>query len=123
MSNKEVPAEYLSYDFGFSAIDESEVLKRNQSDEPMEIPGMSDDIRRIEEKIDSLTNLMYKFGDNFDENVSDTELKNKIKQLEAIIVPLLNNLLKTADKEYIYWPNRRDTVQKQLDKVLEITRG
>ena len=123
MSNKEVPAEYLSYDFGFSAIDESEVLKRNQSDEPMEIPGMSDDIRRIEEKIDSLTNLMYKFGDNFDENVSDTELKNKIKQLEAIIVPLLNNLLKTADKEYIYWPNRKALVESQIQKILALTRG
>jgi hypothetical protein len=38
-------------------------------------------------------------------------------------MPLLVNLLKTADKEYIHWPNRATQVQSTIDKVLAITRG
>ena len=51
------------------------------------------------------------------------ELSEKVEDLEKIIMPLLVNLLKTSDKEYIYWPKRKDTVQDQIDRVLAITRG
>jgi hypothetical protein len=40
-----------------------------------------------------------------------------------LIMPLLVNLLKTADKEYIHWPNREAQVKSTIDKVLAITRG
>ena len=38
-------------------------------------------------------------------------------------MPLLVNLLKTADKEYIHWPNRGPIIKAQIDKILELTRG
>ena len=37
-------------------------------------------------------------------------------------MPLLVNLLKTADKEYIYWPDRKEQVEGQIDKLLGYTR-
>jgi hypothetical protein len=117
-----VPAEYLSLDYGFSAIDESAIRKADVVDTPVESTS-SADILRIEEKINALTSLVFRLEERGDENVTEAQLKDKIRKLEQIIVPLLNNLLKTADKEYILWPNRGPVVQKQLDAVLAITRG
>jgi len=117
-----VPAEYLSLDYGFSAVDETAIRKTDVVDTPVESTS-SADILRIEEKIDALTSLVFRLEERGDENATEAQLKDKIRKLEAIIVPLLNNLLKTADKEYILWPNRGPIVQKQLDAVLAITRG
>jgi hypothetical protein len=38
-------------------------------------------------------------------------------------MPLLENLLKNKEKEYIYWPNREPIIRGQMQKILEITRG
>lgn len=51
-----------------------------------------------------------------------TILKGNIHTLEQIIVPLLLNLIKTANSAYIHWPNRAPACQGYLDKVLAITR-
>mgnify|MGYP003385571897 FL=1 len=50
------------------------------------------------------------------------DLSSDIRELEKIIVPLLSNLIKTADNDYIHWPNRATICQDYLDKVLAITR-
>lgn len=49
--------------------------------------------------------------------------KERLKECEKLIVPFLMRLLKTADKEYIYWPNRKPAIEHQIEKVLRITRG
>ena len=51
------------------------------------------------------------------------EVQSQVVDLEKLIMPLLVNLLKTADKEYIHWPNREKQVQGTIDKVLAITRA
>jgi hypothetical protein len=91
-----VPQEYADFDFGFTGVDESEIKQ--------------DVLQALDEKHQALTE-------------KEQELADKIKTLEAIIVPLLNNLIKTADKAYIHWPNRKDKCQEMLDKVLKTTRG
>ena len=72
---------------------------------------------------DALIHISLNSEETDNENTSEAELRDKIRMLEAITVPLLNNLLKTADKDYIFWPNRGPTIEKKLQKVLEITRG
>jgi hypothetical protein len=47
----------------------------------------------------------------------------KMQELEKLILPFFTKLLKTADKEYIYWPNRTSAVEAQIQKILQITRG
>jgi predicted small metal-binding protein len=91
-----IPQEYVGYDFGFTGVDESEIKQ--------------DVVDALNEKHQALTE-------------KEQELAEKIKTLEAIIVPLLNNLIKTADKAYIHWPNRKDKCQEMLEKVLKTTRG
>lgn len=49
--------------------------------------------------------------------------KKKLVELEKLMVPFLMKLLKSSDKEYIYWPNRKDPIQSQIEKILKITRG
>lgn len=51
------------------------------------------------------------------------ELRGKLLEVEKLIMPLLVNLLKDADtKEYIRWPNRKEVIEKQIEKILLITR-
>jgi hypothetical protein len=43
-----------------------------------------------------------------------TEVINK---LDNFIRPLLENLAKDSDKDYIYWPNRLDILTKKLKEL------
>jgi hypothetical protein len=49
--------------------------------------------------------------------------QSKLIQLEALILPLLKNLQKNPEKEYIHWPNRAPVIQKQIDRILAVTRS
>lgn len=48
--------------------------------------------------------------------------QSKLQQLESLVIPLLKNLMKNPDKAYIHWPNRDVVIQKQIDRILAITR-
>jgi len=43
-----------------------------------------------------------------------------IKNLDDFIRPLLENLAKDSDKEYIYWPNRIEIINKKIAELDEI---
>ena len=51
-----------------------------------------------------------------------SRLKNDIKQLEALIMPLLVNLMKNPEQPTIKWPNRKEIIEEQIAKILAITR-
>jgi hypothetical protein len=112
-----IPKEYSGFDFGFTGVDEPIV---DRQPETVVDPT-------IHERFDALERTMQAMMENMASTTissgTESELKDKIRQLEAIIVPLLNNLLKTADKDYIYWPKRKEVIEKQLEHVLSITRG
>lgn len=46
-----------------------------------------------------------------------------IKKLDDFIRPLLENLAKDSDKEYIYWPNRVEIINKKIAELDEIQKG
>jgi hypothetical protein len=48
--------------------------------------------------------------------------KERLLELEKMIVPFLTKLHSTGDKEYIYWPNRKPAIEKQIEKILSLTR-
>jgi hypothetical protein len=43
-------------------------------------------------------------------------------QVEKLILPLLNNLMKNPDKAYIKWENRVPAIKTQISKITAITR-
>jgi len=50
------------------------------------------------------------------------DARNRLEQVEKLIMPLLANLLKTADQEIIKWPNRGPQLEKKIDQLLKLTR-
>lgn len=54
---------------------------------------------------------------------SEQTYKEKLDELEKLVMPLYVNLLKTADKDTIYWPNRKEKIEAEIEKILAITRG
>ncbi len=134
MTDYKIPEEYSSADYGFSAIDEATYKAQQQANEETPPSIDENDINRavlnalspLEDKLDLL--LKQKRAED-DDNVqvaiasANENASVKVKQLEEIIMPLLVNLLKTSDKEYIHWPNREAALQEQIQKVLTITRS
>jgi len=131
-----IPAEYLAFrqqdDFGFSAIDESDV-NRTTDPNTLEdtivvretITQSSESIQRIEDKLNEMLSLYNsgKLGLDADREKMKDEVTANLKSLEQLIMPLLVNLMKNPEKEYIYWPNRTAKIQEQIDRVLALTRG
>lgn len=121
-----------NYDFGFEAVDETEYESHQQ--ETSEIvrtvsEGMdrefSEELQTLTNKIDALIQSQQSDRDELDARKIEVEMevKTKLNEIEKMILPLLYNLLKNKDKEYIYWPNREAIVNDQIKKILKITRG
>ena len=51
------------------------------------------------------------------------EYKQRLEQVEKIILPFLTKLLKTADQPIIKWPNRKTILEAQIQKILNLTRN
>lgn len=71
------------FDFGFTAVDEDELEAVQQAS-----AHASENAHSVE------------------------QLQAKIDNLYNSIVPLLNNLKKNPEKEYILWPNRLEKVEQ-----------
>lgn len=82
-------------DFGFSLVSEQEL--------------------KVHEEL-----LKKKLDEQSSSNVkTTTELIEKINALRAMIMPLLLNLAKDPEKEYIRWPDRADKIQVFIQRVNE----
>jgi hypothetical protein len=82
------------FDFGFTAVDEDE-LQAVQSVR-QEASEASETADAVQAKLDKLYNA---------------------------VTPLLTNLKKNPEKEYIYWPNRKEKLEEQVSKIVSLTRG
>lgn len=80
-------------DFGFSAVSEDE-LKSLEKQLKQEVTQKETALAQIEESY-----------------------KGKLEQLYKTIMPLLKNLAKDSDKEYIYWPERTQKMQQFIKKI------
>ena len=76
------------FDFGFTAVDEEELEAVQTATKKAETVASSAD-----------------------------ETKEKLDKLFNAITPLLNNLKKNPEKEYIYWPNRTIKIE-QFENII-----
>ena len=96
-------------------------------------------ISRVEDKIDKIlamessqvASALEEQGSSIRAVIDEVEerkgelnekFSGKLKELESLVIPMLNGLMKNAEKEYIYWPNRTPILEKQIKKVYSITR-
>ena len=50
-------------------------------------------------------------------------VQNKLDELYNAIMPLLNNLQKNPEKDYILWPDRLEKVEEFRDYLTKIYKG
>ena len=80
------------FDFGFTAVDEDEL------------------------------EVVQKASASSESNASQVnKLENKVDKIYNAVLPLLSNLKKNPEKDYIYWPNRNlkiDQFEVVLQKII-----
>ena len=81
-------ADLLDFDFGFTAVDENEL----------------EAVQKVTTEASSTS-------------ASLQETEEKLNKLYNSILPLLTNLKKNPEKEYILWPNRVETIEQFEDLI------
>lgn len=81
----------LDFDFGFTAVDENEL----------------EAVQKVTTEASSAS-------------ASLQEAEDKLNKLYNSILPLLTNLKKNPEKEYILWPNRVEKIEQFEDLITEI---
>ena len=61
--------------------------------------------------------------ESYQKDITVEQYKERLNELEKIIMPFLTNLYKSREQAYIHWPNRGNLLEKQMQKVLKLTRG
>jgi hypothetical protein len=129
-----IPKEYLDsvFDFGFSTA-EDETL----SDTPAPQVTSQEISEPILERIGNLEinleealiilNRIENAGTPLDTDeykaLIEKDVKDKLVAVEKLILPLLVNLMKNPEKDTIKWPGRAPIIEKQIEKILSITRS
>jgi hypothetical protein len=91
------------------SLDAQNILKQYQSlDDDFGFSAVSED------EYNSVINKSAETADDY---------KTRLEEVEKLIIPFLQKLYATSDKEYIYWPNRKPIIEGQLNKILKLTRG
>lgn len=83
-------------DFGFSVVSEDE-LKALE--------------RQLQQEVDEKSSTLLEVEKTY---------QGKLEQLYKAVMPLLKNLAKDGEKEYIYWPNRVEKMEQFIAKVESI---
>lgn len=106
-------------DFGFTAVNQDELSS-------IVVPQANPEINNIKEKLD----LILEMNSTCEGAVAvksqyDQLVKARMEEIEKSIIPLLMNLKKNKDKDYIYWPGMQRQAQcdLQLQKLISITRA
>ena len=129
-----IPKEYLDseFDFGFSTSDDvsipaqttpavtsqdisEPIIDKLQTLEALVI-DMAETVSRLENASTHLDTDEYKA-------LIEKDVKAKLTALEKLILPLLVNLMKNPEKDTIKWPGRAPIIEKQIEKILAITRS
>ena len=82
------------FDFGFTAVDEDELQAVQQT------AALASDAEQLA-----------------------TTTQERLDKLYNAIIPLLNNLKKNPEKDYILWPNRLEKVEEFETHLQEIYKG
>jgi len=111
------------FDFGITAVDEEELANILQNP-PVDVEP-SEDILAIKEKLEMILQLNSTCeGAAAVKAQYDELMRAKFDEMEKLIIPILQNLMKNEAKDYLYWPGKQRKAQceLQIEKVFNITR-
>ena len=81
------------FDFGFTAVDEDEL----------------DAVQKVQKSAEA-------------NSVAVEKLEDKVNKIYNAVLPLLTNLKKNPEKEYILWPNRVEKIEQFEDLISGIVK-
>ena len=118
----------MNFDFGFTTVDEDEVQEFETAVQERVAKAAGHETGALEAKMDKLLKLREDDSSYqllFEKRKAELETiyKDQMRKVERLILPLLHNLMKNPENEYIKWPGRTTIVQKQINKIVAITRG
>ena len=133
-------------DFGFTAVDQEELVTKTGEQASIgeavaeqlkavaaSAAGQANSaqIETLDSKVDLLqkliSNALSELEDHKDNLVAidtkkELDYKDRLLECEKLILPLLQNLMKNEEKEYIYWPNRKAIITSQIERIQTVTR-
>ena len=113
------------FDFGFTAVDD---IPTGEVQPQQPVVAKVDDaqLNTILDKIERIESLIIQSDSsgmiNEHRELVQQDVASKLKQVEDLILPLLYNLQKNPEKDYIHWPNRTAIIDKQIEKIKSVTR-
>lgn len=84
----------FTFDFGFSAMDADEL----------------EAVQEVKAEAQSAS-------------ATASDLEDRFNKLYNMVIPLLNNLKKNPEKDYIYWPKRLDKIEQFNDALDKVYKG
>jgi len=114
------------YDFGFTIVDEDELGVGSTTSQPVQAEVSSDQMDAIMDKLEQLESRILSADNsgmiNEHRALVEQDVAGKLRDVEDLILPLLLNLKKNPEKDYIKWANRTVIIDKQIEKIKAITR-
>jgi len=128
-----IPKEYLDseFDFGFSTEDEtipvssSPQVTSQQISEPIieRIKNLEINLGEALIILERIENAGTPLDTDEYKALIEKDVRDKLVSVEKLILPLLVNLMKNPEKDTIKWPGRAPIIEKQIEKILAITRS
>jgi len=120
------------FDFGITSVSSDQVEQNKMQTEKLEqvsasSEGVTQRLGDIENTLEYMKSVLeLKNQEEIDMKKQElyTAYAERMKQVEKLTIPLLLNLAKNSDTNpYIHWPNRKEIVEEQIQKILTVTRG
>jgi len=113
------------FDFGFTIVDSDDL-----SPAPVQTvaqASVSEDFKdEILAKLYDIENRILSADNsgmiNEHRTLVEQDVATKLRDIEDLVMPLLLNLKKNPEKDYIHWPNRTGIIDKQIEKIKAVTR-
>jgi len=107
------------FDFGFTAVDEPDNQVPAPAQPSVDQDAILDKLAQLEAKVLNADNSGMI---NEHRTLIESDVSSKLRDVEDLVLPLLYNLQKNPEKEYIHWPNRTAIIDKQIEKIKAVTR-
>ena len=129
-----IPKEYLDseFDFGFSTAEEETItsvispqVTSQEISEPIleKINNLEINLEEVLIILERIENAGTPLDTEEYKALIEKDVKDRLAAVEKLILPLLVNLMKNPEKDTIKWPGRAPIIEKQIEKILAITRS
>jgi len=118
----------MDQDYGFTPVSSKPKTESTPAVDPKLVENSNIEISKVKSDVSSIKSMMNEImqivaeKETITKEIQDTDIKNRFKEIEKVILPFLYNLSK-SDEPYIHWPNRGPIIKAQIEKVLKLTRG